>query len=87
MVRATLVVPGLAMIALAVLALQQGIWWEKSFNARFGPFAMRPTLDWIALGAIFIVAGLLPWNRISNWLDKRDAGKKRSTNSFSAELS
>ncbi len=65
------------MMALGVLALQQGIWWEKSFNARLGRFGTRTTLDWIALGVIFIVAGLLPWNRISNWLEKRDAGKKR----------
>ncbi|HEY1468422.1 MAG TPA: hypothetical protein VGF61_05220 [Candidatus Acidoferrum sp.] len=75
-VRAALAVPGLAMIALGVLALQQGIWWEKVFSQRFGRFGIRPTLDLIVLGIIFTAIGLMPWNRISDWLQKRDAKKR-----------
>jgi hypothetical protein len=77
MERATLVVLRLVITAIGVVALQQGIWWEKSFNVRFGRFGIGPTLDWIILGVIFTVAGLIPWNRVSNWLEKRDAKKKR----------
>ena len=77
MARIAIVVPGLAITTIGVVALQQGIWWEKSFNARFGRFGIRPTLDWIVLGVILTVAGLLPWNRISRWLENRDAKKKR----------
>jgi hypothetical protein len=76
-VRAALVVPGLVSIALGVLALQQGIWWEKGFSERFGRFGTTPTLNWIVLGVIFTAIGLLPWNRISDWLEKRDAKKRR----------
>jgi hypothetical protein len=75
--RAALVVPGFAMIALGVLALQQDISWEKRFSERFGRFEITPTLNWIVLGVIFSVIGFVPWNRISNWLDKRDAKKRR----------
>jgi fucose 4-O-acetylase-like acetyltransferase len=75
--RATLVVLGLVITAIGVIALQQGIWWEKSLNARFGRFGIRPTLDWIVLGVIFTTAGFIPWNRISDWLEKRDANKRR----------
>ena len=77
MVRPTLVVLGLAITAIGVVALQQGIWWEKSFNARFGRFGITPTLNWIVLGVISLALGLMPWNRISNWLEKRDAKEKR----------
>ena len=77
-VRLALVVPGLALALLGLLSIRQGVAWHLSYSASAGRFGIRPTLDWIVFGVLMILAGVLPWQSISNWLEKRDAKKRRS---------
>jgi hypothetical protein len=77
MVRLALVVPGLALAIFGLLSIRQGVAWHLSYSARAGRFGMRPTLDWVVFGVLMILAGVLPWQSISDWLDKRDAKKRR----------
>jgi hypothetical protein len=68
---------GLATIFSGIVGLTDEHWWVASFNARLGRVGKAPTLGYIALGSIFLVIGVLPWKRISDWLEKRNLRNRK----------
>jgi hypothetical protein len=38
--------------------------WFRGYNATTGTFGIGPTLGFVALGLVFVVIGLIPWERI-----------------------
>jgi hypothetical protein len=42
-------------------AQSQGFLWNSGYNARIGTETSGTTLSWIVIGALLILAGILPW--------------------------
>jgi len=63
--RLYFIVPGLLMIAFAIVAVSRDVWWIPGFSQKFGRATITASLTYGGLGAVFLVIGLLPWNRLS----------------------
>jgi hypothetical protein len=69
---------GLYLMLVGFFEYKQGHFWHVSFSERFGRPTFTPSLQRIALGIIFLLVGILPWRRISNWLERRDSAQRNS---------
>ena len=76
-VRAVLTIFGLCLMLIGFFEYKHGYFWHVSFSERFGRVAFTPTLGLIALGSIFVLIGILPWQLISDWLARRDANRRK----------
>ena len=75
--RLGLVIFGVALLLFGYFEWRHGYFWHVSFNERFGRPSFVPALWLMALGSLFTLTGLMPWNRISEWLERRDASRRK----------
>ena len=76
--RVVLVILGLFFVIFGLFEFTHGYFWHVSFSERFGRVAFTPALGLTAFGAIILMIGILPWQRISNWLERRDSNRRKS---------
>jgi len=55
---------------LGATGLRNGVGWIASFNAQLGRVVFSNPLDWLLMGALFVLMGIFPWNRIFERLNK-----------------
>jgi len=72
-----LVVFGVVLLLFGYFEWRHGRFWHASFNERFGRPGFVPALWLMALGVLFTLIGLMPWGRISEWLDRRDDSRRK----------
>jgi vacuolar-type H+-ATPase subunit I/STV1 len=76
-VQAVLAGFGLCLMLFGYFEYKHGYFWHVSFSERFARAAFTPALSLIAFGAFLFLLGILPWQRISDWLERRDAKRRK----------
>jgi hypothetical protein len=59
--RLYLVVFGAVVAATGFAAIHMGYWWIARYNTRLGRPGFAPSLDFVFLGLIIVIIGLIPW--------------------------
>jgi hypothetical protein len=62
--RLYFIVPGLLLIAFAIVTVSHGVWWIPGFSEKFGRARITPALTFGGLGIVFLAIDLFPWNRL-----------------------
>jgi hypothetical protein len=71
-----IVIFGSVIVLFGYLGHESGYAWFISRNPNAGRSTITTPWGIVALGMIFVLIGILPWKRISVWLEQRDARKK-----------
>jgi len=76
-VRAVLGIFGLCLMLFGLFEYKHGYFWHVSFSERFGRVDFTPALGLVAFGSILLLIGILPWQTISDWLERRDSIRRK----------
>jgi hypothetical protein len=77
LVQLALLIPGVVLLLFGYFEWRHKYFWHVSFNERFGRPGFVPALWLMALGALFTLSGIVPWQRISDWLETRNTRHNR----------
>lgn len=69
--RLVLIIVGVGLILMGREMLHQGYLWVAGFDARFGRIAHRPSVDYIVIGLLTVLIGVLPWKPLFRLLERR----------------
>lgn len=76
-VRVLLAGFGLGLMLFGFFEYKHGYFWHVSFSERYGRAAFTPALSLMAFGLLVLLIGILPWQKISDWIEKRDASRRK----------